>query len=205
MSTSVFALALDPRVSPPGDATSERVLDAALAVAAASGLRHLSMDEVARRAGVGRMTVYRRFGSRDALVEALAVRECRRCLEEMDAAAAPDAPVADQVAEGFVAALRIAREHPLLNRLARVEPESVLAALTADGGAVFAAARGFVAARLRASQEAGVLGPAAVDEAAEVLVRLAFSFVLIQDSALPLDDDDAVRATARRVVAPILE
>jgi hypothetical protein len=44
-----------------------------------------------------------------------------------------------------------------------------------------------------------------VDEAAEVLVRLAFSFVLIQESALPLDDDDAVRATARRVVAPILE
>jgi hypothetical protein len=123
----------------------------------------------------------------------------------MDAAAPPDAPVADQVAEGFVTALRIAREHPLLNRLARVEPESVLAALAADGGAVFAAARGFVAARLRASQEAGVLGPAAVDEAAEVLVRLAFSFVLLQDSVLPLDDDDAVRATARRVVAPILE
>jgi AcrR family transcriptional regulator len=202
---SVIALALDPRVSPPDDATSERVLDAALALAAASGLRHLSMDEVARRAGVGRMTVYRRFGSRGALVEALAVRECRRCLEQMDAAAAPDAPVADQVAEGFVAALRIAREHPLLNRLARVEPESVLAALTADGGAVFAGARGFVAARLRAAQEAGVLGSVAVDEAAEVLVRLAFSFVLIQESALPLDDDDAVRATARRVVAPILE
>jgi AcrR family transcriptional regulator len=202
---SVIALALDPRVSPPDDATSQRVLDAALALAAASGLRHLSMDEVARRAGVGRMTVYRRFGSRGALVDALAVRECRRCLEQMDAAAPPDAPVADQVAEGFVTALRIAREHPLLNRLARVEPESVLAALAADGGAVFAAARGFVAARLRASQEAGVLGPAAVDEAAEVLVRLAFSFVLLQDSVLPLDDDDAVRATARRVVAPILE
>jgi AcrR family transcriptional regulator len=202
---AVIALALDPRVSPPDDATSERVLDAALELAAASGLRHLSMEDVARRAGVGRMTVYRRFGSRSALVEALAVRECRRCLEQMDAAAAPDAPVADQVVEGFVTALRIAREHPLLNRLARVEPESVLAVLTADGGAIFAAARGFVAARLHASQRAGVLGPAAVDEAAEVLVRLAFSFVLIQDSALPLGDETALREVARRVVAPILE
>ncbi|HVE69018.1 MAG TPA: TetR/AcrR family transcriptional regulator [Solirubrobacteraceae bacterium] len=202
---SVIALALDPRVAPPGDATSERVLDAALALAAASGLRHLSMDAVAARARVGRMTVYRRFGSRAGLVEALAVRECRRCLEEMDAAAAPEAPVAEQVAEGFVTALRLAREHPLLNRLARVEPETVLSALTADGGAVFAAARGFVAARLRASQAAGVLGPAAVDEAAEVLVRLAFSFVLIEDSVLPLGDEAALRETARRVVAPILE
>lgn len=202
---AVLALALDPRVSPPADATAERILDAALAVAAASGVRHLSMDEVAARAGVGRMTVYRRFGTRAGLVEALAVRECRRCLDEMDAAAPPDAPVADQVAEGFVTALRLAREHPLLNRLARVEPESVLAALTADGGAVLAAARGFVAARLRAAQDAGVLGPAAVDEAAEVLVRLAFSFVLLEESVLPLGDEAALRAVARSVVAPILE
>lgn len=202
---TVLARALDPTVAPPADATSERVLDAALAAAAASGIHHLSMDDVARRAGVGRMTVYRRFGSRGALVEALTVRECRRCLEQMDAAAPADAPVPDQVAEGLVTALRIAREHPLLNRLARVEPESVLAALNADGGAVFAAARGFVAARLTAAQDAGVLKPVAVDEAAEILVRLAFSFVLVQDSALPLDDDAALRRTARRLVAPILE
>jgi TetR/AcrR family transcriptional regulator, repressor for uid operon len=202
--TTLLTRALESGAEPPGDATSERILDAALELAAASGIRHLAMDEVARRAGVGRMTVYRRFGSRAALVESLAVRECRRCLEEMDAAASADAPVAEQVAEGLVTALRLAREHPLLNRLARVEPESVLRALTADGSAVFAAARGFVAARLRASQQAGVLGPAAVDEAAEVLVRLAFSFVLIQDSALPLDDETALRETARRLVAPIL-
>ncbi|MDX6650687.1 MAG: hypothetical protein QOJ97_2638 [Solirubrobacteraceae bacterium] len=201
---ALFARALDPGVTPPGDATSERILDAALALAAASGIRSLSMDAVARRAGVGRMTVYRRFTTRDGLVDALAVRECRRCLERMDAAAPPDAPVADQVAEGFVTALRIAREHPLLNRLARVEPQSVLAALNADGGAVFAAARGFLAARLHAAREAGVLGPVDADEAAEVLVRLAFSFVLLQESALPLDDEAALRETARRLIAPIL-
>lgn len=201
---AVIALALDPRVQPPTDAVSERILDAALALAAASGVRHLSMDDVARRAGVGRMTVYRRFGSRAGLVDALAVRECRRCLAAMDAAAPPDAPAADQVAEGFVTALRLAREHPLLNRLARVEPESVLAALGADGGAVLAAAREFVAARLRAARRAGVVD--AVDEraAAELLVRLAFSFVLVQDSALPLDDEAALRDAARRLIAPML-
>jgi len=201
---AAIARALDREAVAPADATSERILDAALSLAAASGIRHLSMDDVARRAGVGRMTVYRRFGSRAALVDALTVRESRRCLERMDAAAPPDAPVADQVAEGLVTALRIAREHPLLNRLARVEPESVLAALNADGAAVFAAARGFVAARLTAAREAGVLGPVAVDEAAEVLVRLAFSFVLVQESALPLDDEAALRRTARRLIAPML-
>ena len=44
-----------------------------------------------------------------------------------------------------------------------------------------------------------------VEEAAELLVRLAVSFVLIPESALPLDDKDRVRALAQQMLAPILE
>jgi TetR/AcrR family transcriptional repressor of uid operon len=202
---ALLARALDAAVEPPDDAISERVLDAALDLAAASGIRNLTMEEVARRAGVGRMTVYRRFGDKTRLVEALGVREGRRCLAELDAAARPDQPIADQVAEGFVTSVRLAREHPLLNRLARIEPESVLRALTADGGAMFALARAFLAERLRAAQKAGTLDrKVAVDEAAELLVRLSFSFALIEDSVLPLQDPDRARDVARRLIAPIL-
>jgi AcrR family transcriptional regulator len=201
---TLLVRALDPAIEPPDDALSTRILDAALALSAASGLRHLTIDGVARRARVGRMTVYRRFGDRARLVDALTVRECRRCLAELDAAIGPGAPIEDQIAEGFVTSLRLAREHPLLNRLARLEPDTVLAALTESGGAVFAAARAFVAARLRASQRAGVLGEFDVDGAAELLVRLAFSFVLIQESVLALGDDAAIRATARGLIAPVL-
>ena len=202
---ALLARALDAAVEPPDDAISERVLDATLDLAAASGIRNLTMDDVARRAGVGRMTVYRRFGDKTRLVEALAVREGRRCLAELDAAARPHEPIADQVAEGFVTSVRLAREHPLLNRLARIEPESVLRALTADGGAMFALARAFLAERLRAAQKAGTLDrKVAVDEAAELLVRLSFSFALIEDSVLPLEDPDRARDVARRLIAPIL-
>jgi AcrR family transcriptional regulator len=175
---SLLARALDPAVEPPGDAISRRILDAALELAAASGIRNLTMDDVARRAGVGRMTVYRRFGDKASLIDALAVRESRRCLQQLDAAIGPDAPIEDQVAAGFVTSLRLAREHPLLNRLARFEPEAALAALLADGSAVFAAARAFVAARLRASQEAGVIGA--------------------------MDDEDRAAELARRLIAPML-
>lgn len=202
---ALLARALDAAVEPPDDAISERVLDSALELAAASGIRNLTMDDVARRAGVGRMTVYRRFGDKTRLVEALAVREGRRCLAELDAAARPDQPIADQVAEGFVTSIRLAREHPLLNRLARIEPESVLRSLTADGGAMFALARAFLADRLRAAQKAGTLDPkVAVDEAAELLVRLSFSFALIEESVLPLEDPDRARDVACRLIAPIL-
>ena len=202
---ALLARALDAAIEPPDDAISERVLDATLDLAAASGIRNLTMDDVARRAGVGRMTVYRRFGDKTRLVEALAVREGRRCLAELDAAARPDQPIADQVAEGFVTSVRLAREHPLLNRLARIEPESVLRSLTADGGAMFALARTFLAERLRAAQKAGTLDrKVAVDEAAELLVRLSFSFALIEESVLPLEDPDRARDVARRLIAPIL-
>ena len=188
----------------PDDAVSDRVLDAALDLAAASGVEHLTMEAVARRARVGRMTVYRRFGDKQALVAALGAREGRRCLAELDAAAAPDAPIAQQVASGFVTSLRLAREHPLLSRLARLEPETVLSALTEDGGALFGVARGYLATRLRESQRAGVLGPIEIEEAAELLVRLALSFVLIPESALPLDDEKRIRQVAEQLVAPIL-
>ena len=75
---NLLARALDPAVEPPADETSERILDAALALSAASGVQHLTMDAVARRARVGRMTVYRRFGDKERLVEALAAREIGR-------------------------------------------------------------------------------------------------------------------------------
>lgn len=197
--------AVGPESEPPLDEVGNRVLNAALDLAAASGVQHLTMDAVARRAHVGRMTVYRRFGDKRTLVAALGAREGRRCLAEIDAVARTDAPIAEQVAAGFVTSLRLAREHPLLSRLARLEPEAVLGALTDDGGALFAITRGWLAERLRASQRAGVLGEVEVDEAAELLVRLAISFVLIPESVLPLDDENRVRRLAQQMVAPILE
>lgn len=204
-SATLLRRALDSTAEPPDDESSERILDAALELSAASGIRHLTMDEVADRAGVGRMTVYRRFGGRQRLVEALAVREARRCLAELDSTVDPGAPIADQIAQGLLASLRLIREHPLLARLSRLEPAAALAALTGEGAAVFAMGRAFVAARLREAQEAGTVDSRIEAEAAaEILVRLGFSFLLIPQSALPLDDDEKMSEIARTMIAPVL-
>ena len=204
-SASLLQRALGSSVEPPTDETSERILDAALDLSAASGVRHLTMDEVAERAGVGRMTVYRRFGTRSKLEEALAVREARRCLAELDSTVDPGAPVPDQIAQGMLTSLRLIREHPLLERMSRLEPQAALAALTAEGSAVFAMGRAFVAARIAEAQREGTidrkLDPL---QAAEILVRLSFSFLLIRESALPLEDDKRMRELARKMIAPIL-
>ena len=147
------------------------------------------------------MTVYRRFGDKAGLLDALAVREGRRCLDQLAAAADPEAPIAEQITEGFVTALRIAREHPLLARMARHEPETFLESLIANDAAVFKMARAFAAARI--SQAPDGLRGAEAEAAAEILIRLTFSFVMVRETSMPLDDDAAARELARRLLARI--
>jgi len=199
----LLALAFDPEVQPADDAISQRVLDAALELAAASGLRHLTMDDVARRAGVGRMTVYRRFASRDALIDTLAVRECRRCLAEIASALDPGDPVAERLAALATATLRVIREHPLLERLARVEPEALLGELTRGDSAVFRLVRDFLIGQIIEGQSADELVEGDPAVLAEIGVRLGASFVLMPDSVLPLADEDASREAFRGLIAPL--
>ena len=189
---------------PPDDRMSERILDAALELIAASGLHKLTMDDIAARAGVGRMTVYRRFGERERLIDALAIREVRRLLAELDAAVDTTDPVAEQIADGFATSLRLIREHPLLDRFARHEPETALAALNADGGAIFMLSRAFTAELIREAQRRGEVGPLDPEHAAELLVRIGVSFVLIPGTGLPVDDEAQARDLARHLIAPIL-
>lgn len=192
----LIALAFDPDVQTAEDAISQRILDAALAVAAASGLRHVTMDEVARRAHVGRMTVYRRFGGRTALIDALAVRECRRCLADIASAVDPHAEIDERLASLFTATVKVIREHPLLERLARVEPEALITELTRDDSAVYPLVHEFLTELLTESDvdvDAAVL--------AELGIRLGASFVLMPESVLPLDDEEAVRRLLEPLVA----
>ena len=206
MATGVRVLerALDPSAERYDDSTSERILDAALAVVAASGFRHLTIDEVAARAGVGRMTVYRRFEGRQRLIDALAVRECRSCLEEMASALDPDAPLGDRAAELFLATLRVIRRHPMLVRLSQFEPEALLRELNRDGSAVFRLVRDFLVAEIRQAQRAGELVAVDPEALAEIAVRLGASFVLMPDSVIAADDERRARQTISALLAPML-
>jgi AcrR family transcriptional regulator len=206
-STAAIAVAralADPGASPT-DATGERILDAAVQISAEVGFRNLTMDAVAERAGVGRMTVYRKFQGRAALIDAMAARETRRALETIGSAINPTGPVADQLTEGFIAAMGLMRDHPLFRRMTLVDPQGLLTALIENRGAYFIAAREFVAGLMREAQRAGKLDPAIdADERAEIMVRLGFSLALIEPTLLPLGDEAGMRDTARRLLVPLL-
>jgi AcrR family transcriptional regulator len=199
----LLELAFDPASETPDDALSERVLDAALELVAASGARHLTMDDVAARAGVGRMTVYRKSGGRQRLLDALAVRECRRCLAQIAAAIDPADPIDERATELFLATLKVIREHPMLARLARVEPEALLRELNRDSSAVFRLVLAFLEEQIRSAQAAGELAEEDPGALAELAVRLGASFVLIPDSAIVAGDEQQTRETVRSLLAPL--
>jgi AcrR family transcriptional regulator len=185
---------------PSTDAVGESIVDAALAEFLAYGLRRTNVDVVARRAGVSRATLYRRFEGKDALVQAVLVRESRRFFASIaDAVAGIESPE-ERLVEGFVVGVRYAREDRLLNRLLSSDPEALLPYLTTNGVLVVAAARDFL---VRQSPDVPVADrtPAGV---AEVFVRLAISFTLMPDGAIPLTTDDEVRTFARGYLAPLM-
>jgi AcrR family transcriptional regulator len=78
-------------------ATAERILDAAIEVFWETPGEQVSLDEVARRAGVTVQTVIRRFGGRDGLFAAAAEREAERVARTRSQAPAGDPPGAVKV------------------------------------------------------------------------------------------------------------
>jgi AcrR family transcriptional regulator len=171
----------------PQQSTRERILDATLSVMAAQGLARLALEDVARAAGVSRQTVYRWFGSREALITAVILREEEVFIERISAAAGQHVDLRSSLEAAIAAALRTARAHPLLDRLLESEPEALLPVLVTSGGPVLSAARPAFAEVL--SQRLPELDQEEVRRIADATTRLLISYVVD-----PAEDDPGVLA-----------
>jgi AcrR family transcriptional regulator len=199
----ILQTALDGAPEPaPSDATTERILAAALRQFEDFGVRRTTMEDVARRARVSRITIYRRFPQKERLVEAVILGEAHRFFAELEAAVAALDSVEDRIVEAFAHTLAAAREQRLLNRLLATEPELLLPHLTTEGGPVLAAGTEFLARQMRLARS-GV--PERETRAvAEIVARLVLSFLLTPQSAVALDSPREARRFARRYVAPLM-
>lgn len=184
---------------------ARQILDAALEQFTTFGLRRSSVDDVAKRAGVSRVTVYRRFQSKDGLVEACLLREGSRFFQKLDSAVASLPTMEDRVVEGFVVALRYTRAHPLFGGLLRLEPEVVLPYFTVQGGPHLEATTDCLTAHLRRAQQAEGRPDSDPRPVVELMVRVAVSFLLNPAGCIELDDEDQARAFARKYLAPLLD
>ncbi|OKJ91417.1 TetR/AcrR family transcriptional regulator [Amycolatopsis sp. CB00013] len=188
------------------DETRTRILDAAYTQFSKTGIQRSTMEDVARRAGVSRITVYRRFPGKDVLVEQVVRREFRRYFDRFLADIEQADTVGERVVLGFVSSLRAIRGNPLIGGLLDVEPDLLMASMIGDGGRTLATVRAFVAGQLKQEQAAGnVSRKLDVDLAAELMVRVSTSFLLIPGQVVDVDDDEQLAAVARRFLVPLLE
>ena len=193
--------------APLDDASRERILDAAAQQVEDFGVRRFTMDDVARRVGLSRVTIYRHFPKKDRLVEAVLLREMNRFLRAVDEAVAPCRTLEERLVEGFVFALTYLRRHRLLNRVLRTEPELILPALTVRADRVIAAGREFIAgfARGEAGDGGLPLDDDEIEVVSELLARAVLSFVLTPGSAIGLRNQAEIRRFAEHYLAPTLQ
>jgi AcrR family transcriptional regulator len=190
------------------DAISARILGATLEQAELVGIRRTTMEDVARRSGVGRATLYRRFPTKEALIDALVIAEARRYLRGNEKARSHADTLEDRLVYGTVFAVTFLREHALLKKLLRTEPETILPSLTVDAGAIVDFATEYSAAQLRTD----LYGTNATTPAqerhlrtvAELHTRLTLSFIVTPHTGIKLATMDDTRAYVRQYLLPMI-
>jgi AcrR family transcriptional regulator len=158
-------------------ARREHLLDAAKELVAEQGFHHVSIEAVARGAGVTRPIVYRHFDDLAALLDALVERETLRALLQLGDVLPSD--VTDLIAafDGYLSAVR---SDPVTWRLVLVPPEGAPSLLRER----IAAGRAAVLEQLAAA-----VGPRAASPDPELTAH-ALSAVADAGARLMLDDPE---------------
>jgi AcrR family transcriptional regulator len=160
------------RAADEGDAA---LLDAARECVLAVGVRRTTFSDVARRAGVSRMTLYRRFGDLEALLSALMTREFGRLVAAAREHARELPTTRERVVATVVHGARALAADPLFGRLVDLDPELLLPYVTVRLGGVQRMAVAGTTEDLAAGAHDGSVRtdvpPAALAAAIELMVR----------------------------------
>ncbi|MDQ1698507.1 MAG: hypothetical protein QOG34_370 [Frankiaceae bacterium] len=159
--------------------TRDALLAAAYDAAVSGDWARTRMVDVAAAAGVSRQTLYNEFGSKDALAQAMAMREVEQFIAGTEAAleaADPDDPI-DAVAAAALYTLQQAADNPLLKAALTDSTGDLLSFLTTRGEPTHAAA---VASFTRYySTHFPELPADDIALAAETITRLTISYLVV--------------------------
>jgi AcrR family transcriptional regulator len=184
------------------DRATNAVLDAAVVEFQQHGFRRVALDDVARRAGVSRTTIYRRFAGRDELVAAVIDRENAVLFANIADELKTRRPQSNYYVEAFTLSIVRFRQHRVLTRMIADEPGLMLELAHQH----WEPAVDRMAAALRVIFPDGFaeqIGANAVDELADTILRYA-AMVLLLPAREPLVDADDIRAFATTHFLPSL-
>lgn len=179
-----------------GATTPDRILDAAERCMRRLGIERFAMTDVAAEAGLSRGAVYFHFPDREALVRAALARAAERFVEDSTAAVRSRRTLAAQAAEAAVYVRRRLRDD------APDERDTLLATLlTANLEGTVARWVEFWQPFLAEAAARGEIRPH-IDrrEAAEWIVRIILSLVVMPSAVIDLDDVEAVRGYVSRYI-----
>jgi AcrR family transcriptional regulator len=180
--------------------TADQILDAALETALAVGFKRITVTEVARRAGLSRMTAYRTFADNAALARALMTREFARVLDSIEAEVtvqAGDDP-GQRLAALLTEAVRAIPRHPLMRKVIEVDPQLLLPYVVDHLGSTQLYAR---AALEQLAGDAGLADPHAL---ATTALLCAQSLVLAHGALEDAGLSDRVEAQWAQMVPRML-
>lgn len=178
---------LDPLLA----ATRDSILDV--------GLRRTTLADVARRAGVSRMTAYRQYGDLDALVSALLTDELVAAVEDVSRQVAGYPTARARLVEAAVLLVPRIAAHPLYRRILALDPELLMPLVVDRFGSTQQAVGAVIAAQIRAGRRDGSIRRGASADLVSVHLLVALqSFVF---SARVLAATHPAAATGRELRA----
>ncbi|ALO05945.1 MULTISPECIES: TetR/AcrR family transcriptional regulator [Streptomyces] len=189
---------------------ADPVLDAARDCVLAVGVRRTTLTDIARRAGVSRMTIYRRWPDVRSLVGDLMTREWIAVAAGAMPPSDDDRPERERIVEGLVAGAAAFRAHPLFHKIIDVDPELLLPYILDRRGASQDALLGLLHSALEDGHEDGSVRRVRADLQARSLLLVVQSFTL---SLRTMTDDtdpelseaaflDELRTLLERTIAP---
>lgn len=171
-----------------------RILAAAVAEAGSSGLGRLTVEEVARRAGVARATVYRHFpGGRDQVTAEAVTWEVGRYFVALVARLDGVEDLSARLEQAIIEGRALLARHRVFQKVVDTEPERLLPHLSQAAPLVHAAVRDDIRPRL---DTAALVPGTDAAHAADFLARNVLSFLLARGS-WDLDDPAEVRRLVR--------
>jgi AcrR family transcriptional regulator len=154
----------------------DAVLDAARDCVLAIGVRRTTLTDIARRAGVSRMTLYRRWPDVRTLVGDLMTREWLALAAEVVSGISGDART--RLVDTLVTGTRRIREHPLFRKIVEVDPERLLPYLVTRLGASQTAYLRLIEAELIAGHADGTVRVGVPARQARSVLLIVQSFAL---------------------------
>ena len=186
------------------DKSDIKILEAARALYAEFGLRRTTMDDVAKRAGVGRATLYRRFSEKEQLFKAVLLRDLQRDLFLIEKEIEQVNSALEGVLQAFIKSTQLLDGNDLIRRLLVTEPEQVLPYLTTDFETILSFSRGYLSGQIERGQRRGEVRQGNPDALAEMILRLLQSFLLTPDGALNPSDETNMAQFVEQFLRPLL-